>query len=118
MSTITIENTRVLLSAWEVAAFVSDSGPDSEEIRRAMVARTLLAIAVERQKQHLDARVLDQALAVARDGIPKFQEHIEQLKRGSKVEGAVNLGITLKRLLSIVEDAEQLRRNASSEAKR
>jgi hypothetical protein len=118
MSTITIENTRVLLSAWEVAAFVSDSGPDSEEIRRAMVARTLLAIAVERQKQHMDAKVLDQALAVARDGIPKFQEHIEQLKRGSKVEGAVNLGITLKRLLSIVEDAEQLRRNASSEAKR
>jgi hypothetical protein len=118
MSTITIENTRVLLSAWEVAAFVSDSGPDSEEIRRAMVARTLLAIAVERQKKHMDARVLDQALAVARDGIPKFQEHIEQLKRGSKVESAVNLGITLKRLLSIVEDAEQLRRNASSEAKR
>ena len=58
MSTITLEDTRVLLSAWEVSAFVSDSGPDSEEIRRAMVARALLAIAVERQKRHMDIKAV------------------------------------------------------------
>jgi len=108
----------VLLSAWEVSAFVSDSGPDSEEIRRAMVARALLAIAVERQKRHMDIKALHQALAVARDEIPRFQEHIEQLKRAKKVESAVNLGITLKRLLSLVEEAEQLERGTSSEGKR
>ena len=36
MTTVTVENARILLSAWEVAAFISDSGQDSEDLRRLM----------------------------------------------------------------------------------
>ncbi len=50
MTTVTVEGTRILLSAWEVAAFVSDSGPNSEDLRKAIVARAMLGMAIERRK--------------------------------------------------------------------
>lgn len=108
MTTVTVEGTRILLSAWEVAAFVSDSGPTSEDLRKAIVARAMLGMAIERRKQFLDVKILHQALAHARSGIRHFQENIDQLKRGKKIDAAVNLSISLKRLLSLAEEAEQL----------
>lgn len=110
MTTVTVENTRILLSAWEVAAFISDSGQDSEELRRLIVARALLSTALERRKRLMDFKVLHQAVAHARGEIPRFQERVDQLKRTMKTDGAVNLGISLKRLLSLVEEAEQLQK--------
>src|SRR5579871_1765240 len=32
MTTVTVDNARILLSAWEVAAFISESGQDSEDL--------------------------------------------------------------------------------------
>jgi hypothetical protein len=108
MTTVTVEGTRILLSAWEVAAFVSDSGPTSEDVRKAIVARAMLGMAIERRKQFVDVKILHQALAHARSGIRHFQESIDQLKRGKKIDAAVNLSISLKRLLSLADEAEQL----------
>ena len=45
MSTVTLKNTRVLLSSWEVTAFVDKAGQESEDLRRAVVARAMLAVA-------------------------------------------------------------------------
>jgi hypothetical protein len=39
---------------------------------------------------------------------------VDQLKRSQKTDGAVNLGISLKRLLSLVEEAEQLQKGIES----
>jgi hypothetical protein len=114
MTTVTVENTRILLSAWEVAAFISDSGQDSEELRRLIVARALLSTSIERRKRLMDFKVLHQAVAHARGEIPRFQERVDQLKRTQKTDGAVNLGISLKRLLSLVEEAEQLQKGNES----
>jgi hypothetical protein len=108
MTTVTVEGARILLSAWEVAAFVSDSGPTSEDVRKVIVARTMLGIAIERRKQFVDLKILHQALAHARSGIRHFQEQVDQLKRAKKVDAAVNLSISLKRLLSLAEEAEQV----------
>jgi len=108
MTTVTVEGTRILLSAWEVAAFVSDSGKDSEDLRKAIVARAMLGMAIERRKQFVDKKILHQALVNARSGIRHFQERIDQLKRGKKIDAAVNLSISLKRLLSLAEEAERL----------
>jgi hypothetical protein len=108
MTTVTVENVRILLSAWEVAAFISDSGQDSEELRRLIVARALLSTSIERRKRLMDFKVLHQAVVHARGEIPRFQERVDQLKRSMKTDGAVNLGISLKRLLSLVDEAEQL----------
>ena len=119
MTTVTVENTRILLSAWEVAAFISDSGQDSEELRRLIVARALLSTSIERRKRLMDFKVLHQAVAHARAEIPRFQERVDHLKRTMKTDGAVNLGISLKRLLSLVEEAEQLQKgNATKPEKR
>jgi hypothetical protein len=119
MTTVTVENTRILLSAWEVAAFISDSGQDSEELRRLIVARALLSTSIERRKRLMDFKVLHQAVAHARGEIPRFQERVDHLKRTQKTDGAVNLGISLKRLLSLVEEAEQLQKgNDSKQEKR
>ncbi len=110
MTTVTVESTRILLSAWEVAAFVSDSGQDSEELRRLIVARAMLSTSIDRRKRLMDFKMLHQAIAHARSEIPRFQERVDQLKRTQKTDGAVNLGISLKRLLSLVEEAEQLQK--------
>ncbi len=110
MTTVTVDNARILLSAWEVAAFISDSGQASEELRRLIVARALLATSIERRKRLMDFKVLHQAVAHARGEIPRFQERVDQLKRTMKTDGAVNLAISLKRLLSLVDEAEQLQK--------
>jgi hypothetical protein len=110
MTTVTVENTRILLSAWEVAAFISDSGQDSKELRRLIVARALISTSIERRKRLMDFKLLHQAVAHARAEIPRFQERVDQLKRTQKTDGAVNLGISLKRLLCLVEEAEQLQK--------
>jgi hypothetical protein len=110
MTTVTVENARVLLSAWEVAAFVSESGQDSEDLRRLIVARALLSTSIDRRKRMMDFKTLHQAIVHARAEIPRFQERVDQLKRTMKTDGAVNLGISLKRLLSLVEEAEQLQK--------
>jgi hypothetical protein len=110
MTTVTVENARILLSAWEVAAFISESGQDSEELRRLIVARVFLSSSIERKKRLMDFKVLHQAIAHARAEIPRFQERVDQLKRTMKTDGAVNLGISLKRLLSLAEEAEQLQK--------
>ena len=110
MTTVTIENARILLSAWEVAAFISDSGQDSEDLRRLIVARALLSTSIDRRKRLMDFKVLHRAITHARSEIPRFQERVDQLKRTMKTDGAVNLGISLKRLLSLVDEAEQLQK--------
>ncbi len=110
MTTVTVDNARILLSAWEVAAFISDSGQDSEDLRRLIVARVFLSTSIERRKRLMDFKALHQAVAHARMEIPRFQERVDQLKRTMKTDGAVNLGISLKRLLSLVEEAEQLQK--------
>jgi hypothetical protein len=112
MTTVTVDNARILLSAWEVAAFISDSGQDSEDLRRLIVARALLSTSIERRKRLMDFKVLHQAVSHARGEIPRFQERVDQLKRTMKTDGAVNLGISLKRLLSLVEEAEQLQKGS------
>jgi hypothetical protein len=118
MTTVTVENTRILLSAWEVAAFISDSGQDSEELRRLIVARALLSTSIERRKRLMDFKMLHQAVAHARGEIPRFQERVDYLKRSLKTDGAVNLGISLKRLLCLVEEAEQLQMGNESKSEK
>jgi len=107
-----VEETRVLLSAWEVAAFISASGQDSDDLRRVIVARAMLSMAMERRKRFLDFKMLHDSVAHARKEIPRFQERIDQLKRTAKTDSAVNLGISLKRLLSLIDEAEQLQKGS------
>jgi hypothetical protein len=108
MSTIVLQDTKVLLSSWEVAAFVTEGGQESEDLRRAVVARALLAVAMDDRKRSGDESALTSALALARSEVSYFQGRVEQAKRAKNTEAAVNLGISTKRLLSFIEEAEKL----------
>jgi hypothetical protein len=109
MSTVVLQDSKVLLSSWEVAAFVSEDGPESEDLRRAVVARALLAVASDRRKRSGDESALTEALTLARNEVSYFHGRVEQAKRSKNTEAAVNLGISTKRLLSFMEEAEKLK---------
>ena len=108
MSTVVLQDTKVLLSSWEVAAFVAEGDQEAEDLRRAVVARALLAVAMDQRKRSGDLSQLASALTLAKSEVSYFQGRVEQAKRAKNTEAAVNLGISTKRLLSFIEEAEKL----------
>ena len=108
MSTVVLDDTKVLLSSWEVAAFVSEGDQEAEDLRRAVVARALLSVAMDRRKRSGEETALGSALVFARSEVSYFQGRVEQAKKAKHTEAAVNLGISTKRLLSFIEEAEAL----------
>ena len=108
MTTIRLGPARILMSSWEVAAFVSEDGFAAEDLRRAVVARALVTVATEMAKESGNATGLDNALSVARIEISRLQERVDAAKQAKDTEAAVNLGISTKRLLSALDEAEKL----------
>jgi hypothetical protein len=108
MTTVRIGGARLLMSSWEVAAFVSEDGPGAEDLRRAVVARALVTSAIEQAKESGSAAGLDRVLPTARAEVSRLQERVEVAKQAKDTEAAVNLGISTKRLLSSLEEAEKL----------
>jgi hypothetical protein len=108
MTTIRVGNARILMSSWEVTAFVSEDGPAAEDLRRAVVARALVTAAVESAKETGNATSLEKALPVARVEVSRLQERVDVAKQAKDTEAAVNLGISTKRLLSALDEAEKL----------
>jgi len=108
MTTVKLGAVRLLMSSWEVAAFVSEDGPAAEDLRRAVVARALLSSNLESAKETGNATGLDRALTIARVEVSRLQERVEAAKQAKDTEAAVNLGISTKRLLSALDEAEKL----------
>jgi len=108
MTTVKIGAARILMSSWEVAAFLSDEGPPSEDLRRAVVARVMVTVALEAAKETGNATGLERALEAVRVELSRLQERVEAAKRAKNTEAAVNLGISTKRLVSVLDEAERL----------
>ena len=108
MTTVRIGAARLLMSSWEVAAFVSEDGPAAEDLRRAVVARALVTAALEQAKTQGNATPLDRVLPIARVEVSRLQERVEVAKQAKDTEAAVNLGISTKRLLSTLDEAEKV----------
>jgi hypothetical protein len=108
MTTVKIGRARILMSSWEVTAFVSEDGPSADDLRRAVVARAMITAAIEAAKDTGNATGLDGALSVARVEVSRLQERVDVAKQAKDTEAAVNLGISTKRLLSALDEAEKL----------
>ncbi|HKV23979.1 MAG TPA: hypothetical protein VJN93_05250 [Candidatus Acidoferrum sp.] len=108
MTTVKLGAARILMSSWEVAAFVSEDGPAAEDLRRAVVARAMVTAAVETAKESGNATSMDKALSIARIEVSRLQERVDIAKQAKDTEAAVNLGISTKRLLSALDEAEKL----------
>jgi hypothetical protein len=107
MTTVRIGSARILMSSWEVTAFVSEDSPSAEDLRRAVVARALVTAATESAKETGNATGLDRALSIARIEVSRLQERVDVAKQAKDTEAAVNLGISTKRLLSALDEAEK-----------
>jgi len=108
MTTVKIGGARILMSSWEVTAFVSEDGPSAEDLRRAVVARVLVTAATESAKETGNATSLERAMNIARIEVTRLQERVDVAKQTKDTEAAVNLGISTKRLLSALDEAEKL----------
>jgi hypothetical protein len=108
MTTVRLGGVRLLMSSWEVAAFVTEDGPAAEDLRRAVVARALVTTGLERAKETGNATGLDRVLPIARVEVSRLQERVEVAKQAKDTEAAVNLGISTKRLLSALDEAEKM----------
>jgi hypothetical protein len=108
MTTVRIGSARILMSSWEVTAFVNEDSPSAEDLRRAVVARALVTAATEAAKETGNATGLDRALSIARIEVSRLQERVDVAKQAKDTEAAVNLGISTKRLLSALDEAEKL----------
>src|SRR5450432_1526041 len=107
MTTVKISGTRILLSSWEVAAFVSETGGSAEDLRRAVAARAMVSAATAMAKEKGHKFALDKALAVGRVEASRLQDRVDIAKAAKDTEAAVNLGISTKRLLSALDEAEK-----------
>jgi hypothetical protein len=108
MTTVKIGGVRLLMSSWEVTAFVSEDGPAAEDLRRAVAARALVTAATQEAKDTGSSESLERVLSIARVEISRLQERVEVAKQAKDTEAAVNLGISTKRLLSALDDAEKI----------
>jgi hypothetical protein len=108
MTTVKIGGVRLLMSSWEVTAFVSEDGPAAEDLRRAVAARALVTSATQEAKDTGSSDSLERVLSMARVEISRLQERVEVAKQAKDTEAAVNLGISTKRLLSALDDAEKI----------
>jgi hypothetical protein len=108
MTTVKIGSARILLSSWEVAAFINENSPSAEDLRRAVVARAIVTAATESARETGNASSLERALTIARVEVSRLQERVDAAKQTKDTEAAVNLGISTKRLLSALDEAERL----------
>jgi hypothetical protein len=108
MTTVAIGKVRILMSSWEVAAFVSGDGTVSEDLRRAVAVRAMVTTALEAARETGNTAALERALAAARKEVSHLQQSVDAAKRAKDTEAAVNLGISTKRLVSALDEAEKL----------
>src|SRR5437870_11809433 len=92
MTTVKIGGARILLSSWEVTAFVSEDGPSAEDLRRAVVARVLVSAAMESAKETGNATSLDRAMNMGREEVTRRQARVEGARQQKDNDAAVTLG--------------------------
>jgi hypothetical protein len=105
---VLIGGTKILLASWEVAAFVRGGDDASDALQRAVAARAIVNLAVERKKR---GETVDMGLAIslAHSEASQIQERIAEAKDKKNIDAAVNLAATAKRLLSALDEAEKAR---------
>jgi hypothetical protein len=108
VATVYYNDTKILLSSWEVTAFTKGGNDAADALQRAVSGRTILLEAVERKKKGVLAGNLAEALKLAHAEVALLQESIAKAKERKDIDAAVNLAATCKRMLATIEEAEKL----------
>jgi hypothetical protein len=107
VGTITLGNSKSLLSSWEVASFVKGGDPVSEALQLAVAARVVVQESLERLKHGNPAPDLGSALEIGHAEAARLQEQIAQARDARNIDAAVNLAASQKRLLQILDEAHK-----------
>jgi hypothetical protein len=102
MTAVLPHNVKILLSPWEVDAVMSKGGQATDDLRRSVVARACLAVAAEEQSRSQNDAALNATLAMAQRELACLQDRVEAAKLSKDTEVAVNLGLSVRRLLSLI----------------
>jgi len=107
-TTVIVGKAKVVLSSWEVEAFVRGGDEASDVLQRTVAARAVLADAVESRKRGGDSEELLATIALAQTEADQAQLQMEAAKKARNLDAAVNLAATAKRLLTLITEAKNL----------
>ena len=107
VTAISLAGCKLLIATWEAEAYTMPNGPLEHSLQRAVAARTILHVCVERHKKH-EPTDLFAALEIAHLAVEEMRQQVAQAKEEKNIDGAVNLAATTKRLLALIEQAEKL----------
>jgi len=107
-ATVKLGTTLIVLSSWELNAFLKPAEALSAVLQRAVVARSILMDAMERSKNEKSKLDLAPALESARTVAGELQAKIGEARKERNLDGAVSMAATSKRLSSVAEQAEKL----------
>jgi hypothetical protein len=106
VSAIVLGGCKLLIATWEAQAFTQDSAM-SQVLQRAVAARTILHVCMERHKKG-EPTDITAALDIARVQVTEMSEYVEKAKEAKNIDAAVNLAATAKRLLSLIAEGEKV----------
>jgi hypothetical protein len=104
---ITLAGCKLLIATWEADAFVNVSDDFGLALQRAVAARTILYVCMERQRKG-EPTDLHVALDLARNQIEAMEAHVAGAKEANNIDAAVNLAATAKRLLALMDEGQKL----------
>jgi hypothetical protein len=105
VATITARDLKLLLSSWEVGAFITAGEDAADALQRIVAARALLLQQMERRKRGGQHARVKEAAALAKAEITNIQQRITQAKWAKKIDAAVNMSASCKRLQTLMSEA-------------
>ena len=116
VTSVEIGGSKLLLSSWEVAAFVEGGDQLSDALQRAVAARAILVEVIAACRKQPggkaapgspEASGLEHAIAAAETEGAHMQVAVEDAKGANNIDAAVNLAATAKRLQASAEEAKK-----------
>lgn len=104
---ITLAGCKLLIATWEAEAFTRGNDELASAMQRAVAARTILHVCVERHKKQ-EPTDLFVALEIAHLAVEEMRQQVARAKEAKNIDAAVSLAATTKRLLGLITEGEKL----------
>lgn len=108
VANIVVVGVKLMLSSWEVAAYVKGGDETSDALQRAVAARAMVLSALDRHKSGAAGADVAGALKSALAESENVQARIAAAKEAKDIDAAVNLAATNKRLGSVIDEAAKV----------
>lgn len=104
VANVVLGGVKLMLSTWEVGAFVKGGDETADALQQAVAARAVLATQLDLRKrgQPVD---MSAVIKIAEQESKKIQARIAVAKQAKDIDAAVNLAATSKRLSGLLDEA-------------